>query len=145
MTPQTPPQPLARNIQQALRREPVVLAYLFGSHAHGRADSESDVDIAVLADSSLSRGERQTLRLKLMRTCAEALTLPIERIDLVVLQDVPVLLQYNVIRGGLLLCAKNPSVRPAYEFAVEQSYDDERPLLEREADLTFERILSHGQ
>src|SRR5438045_416233 len=89
---------ITRAIVDACRPFPVTVAYLFGSHACGIADDESDVDIAVLVEASLTPQERGRLKLKLLRRLAESL--PIDAIDVVLLQDVPVLLQYNVIRHG---------------------------------------------
>lgn len=124
------------------RSQPVVLAYVFGSHARGMADAESDIDIAVLTDPSLSKDERFDLRFRLMRHLAVSKNIPVEKIDLVVLQDVPVLLQYNVIRNGQMLFERSAGVRHDFEFSVEQRYEDEAPSLDREADMTIQRILN---
>ena len=134
---------LEKSILHVCESHPVTLAYLFGSHAMGRADSESDVDIAVLAPPELTKEERHQLKIQLALSCTRKTGLPIEKIDVVILQDVPVLLQLNVIRRGKLLFAKDPGARGAFEIGVEQAYDDERPYLERETDLTLQRILSH--
>ena len=45
---------------------PVLVAYLFGSHAVGRAGPASDYDIAVLCAPELSSAERGLWRLKLI-------------------------------------------------------------------------------
>ncbi|MDB5310173.1 MAG: nucleotidyltransferase [Gemmataceae bacterium] len=137
-------QRLPAAIQAICRAHPVVLAYLFGSHARGTADSESDVDIAVLADESLTPLARSELRFRLMRTLAENLALPLEQIDLILLQDVPSLLQRNVIRGGSVLFARDTRARREFELFVDRRYEDESPDLEREATITVERILSHA-
>lgn len=142
MAPTQPVPRLAAKIADVCRRHPVVLVYLFGSHARGDADSESDVDLAVLVDASLTPLQRHRLRLRLLRDAADALDLPLEHLDVVTLQDVPVLLQYNVLRTGQLLFAKTPAARQAFERSVEQRYEDVRPYLEREAELTLQRILS---
>jgi uncharacterized protein len=136
-------QRLRQSIKPVLHSQPVVLAYVFGSVARGTADSESDLDIAVLTLPSLSKEQRFDLRLKLHRLLAEALHVDLEQVDLIILQDVPTLLQYNVLRNGQLLFALSPSVHHAFELSVEQRYEDESPYLEREAKMTIERILSH--
>jgi len=140
--------PLPTGLPQAIasvcRAHPVTVAYLFGSHARGTADAESDLDIAVLARSSLSKEERHTLKLHLGRALAEVVSASAGEIDIVVLQDVPVLLRYNVVRTGLPVFGATPSARRAFEFDTERRYEDERPLLDREADLTLDRILSRA-
>lgn len=131
------------SLAAACASQPIVLAYLFGSHARDAADDESDIDIAILAEASLSKEERHRLRLKLMRDFADALGLPVEKMDVVVLQDVAILLQYNVIRQGRPFAVQDRSTKIEYELGVERRYDDEAPFLTQEADLTFQRILSH--
>lgn len=138
LLPTVPTQPIA----DACRPEPVVLAYLFGSHARGTADAESDIDIAVLADPHLPAEARAELRLHLMQTFAEALHVPVERLDVVVLQDAPLLLRYNVVRGGRPLFTRDAAARRAFERSVERSYDDQRLSLAQEADRTLDRLLS---
>src|SRR5437016_2520034 len=103
MVPALLAQRLVAGIPGVLSPYPVELAYLFGSHARETADDESDVDIAVLANPALSQDERRDLRFDLLPACSQGLSLPITTIDLIVLQDVPALLQYNVIRHGQVL------------------------------------------
>jgi len=136
-------QRLTTTIRTICHSQPVVLAYLFGSHARGTVDADSDIDLAILADASLLPLQRSELRFRLMRTLAEELNVPLEQIDLIILQDVPSLLQHNVIRNGRVLFARETSARREFELAVERRYDDESPYLEREADITVKRILSH--
>jgi len=128
-------------IARVCRREPVRLAYLFGSYAWGEPDEESDVDIAVLADAKLSHDARWALRLRLIGACAEALRVPSDKLDVVVLQDVPVLLRSNVILG-IPVFQRSRSERVLFELRTEQEWDDERYYLERENAITRERILS---
>src|SRR5580704_4253653 len=123
------PHPLDHGIRLACAGLPVTLVYLFGSHARGTADTESDVDVAVLAAPTLSKVQRHDLRLELSRTIAGALGMPLERIDVVVLQDVPVLLRYNVIRCGRPIISGGSAARATFEVQTEQSYEDERPML----------------
>lgn len=144
MPPSMLPTGLPEAIVSVCRAHPVTVAYLFGSHARGTADAESDIDVAVLADPSISKEERHALKLTLGRALASALPPSAGEIDIVVLQDVPVLLRYNVVRTGLPVFATTLSARRAFEFDTERRYEDERPLLDREADLTLDRILSRA-
>ncbi len=136
---------LSETIQALSRTHPVILAYVFGSQARGTADAHSDLDIALLLDASLSPEERFDLRLSLRRALATALEIDPDTLDLVILQDVPVLLRYNILRGGRLLFTTTTSARHAFELAVEEAYEAESPYLDREAAITLERILSHAR
>jgi predicted nucleotidyltransferase len=86
-----PPSPLPTGLLEAIASvcqvHPDTVAYLFGSHARGTADAERDLDIAVLADSSLSAEQRRTLRFTLLRVLATRFGLPIDRLDVVMLQE----------------------------------------------------------
>lgn len=142
MTPKLLSKDLPAAVRKVCARHPIVLAYLFGSQASGHADAESDCDIAVLAEASLSKEERFTLRLRLMRELSEEIGCPMEMMDVIMLQDVPVLLQYNVIRRGECLFTRSPGDTHAFLYDVETRYEDALPVLEQETQLTMERILS---
>lgn len=117
-------------------------AYLYGSYATGKADRESDLDIAVLASPGLSNGERYALRLAISARLRRALGERAPELDLTILQDIPILLQYNVIRRGIRIYEGNREERIEYELGVEREYDDECPMLNEECDIILERILS---
>ena len=132
---------LPQLIAATCKRHPIALAYLFGSHARGTADDESDIDIGILAEANLSKAERSDLKLRLIRELSDALSVPMEQVDVVILQDVPALLQFNIIRNGKVVFGKKQSAD--YILAVERAYEDESPYLDREAEVTIQRILAH--
>lgn len=76
----------------------VLFAYLFGSRADEKARSDSDWDIAVYLDESLSAQQRFRVRLGLTADL-DAL----ERVDLAVLNDAPPLLAHRALLGKRLL------------------------------------------
>ncbi len=140
--PNSSPPSLSEKVAQACRTAPLSLVYLFGSHARGTADAESDVDIAVLAAPTLSPQERRALRMDLLTRFVQALSPDVPDVDLIILQDVPILLQYNVIRGGKLIAAAPGADRIGYELDVERRYEDESPALDEQTELTLHRILA---
>ena len=84
----------------------VAAAYLFGSHAVGRAHRESDVDVGVLLDWQRhpSRGARCDARVRIGSALIAALHE--NAIDVVVLHDAPPLLGRRIItEGHRVLCA----------------------------------------
>jgi predicted nucleotidyltransferase len=131
-------------VQLICRQYPVTVAYVFGSFARGDIDAESDLDIAVRLDDRMSPRERHLVRLQLMQACTAALHLDLELIDIIVLQDVPVLLQYNVVCTGVPIRLQNGEARTQYELDVEQRYNKELSRLDRDSAQILTRIVSAG-
>jgi predicted nucleotidyltransferase len=91
----------AQAIGRALAPLPEVkAALLFGSRASGRARHNSDVDVAVLLDPSLPP-EEPRLR---FRRLFEALgtELASDRVDLVILNEAPPALAFQVLKHGVV-------------------------------------------
>jgi predicted nucleotidyltransferase len=105
---------LKLNLNEAIKRleklfasKGVVLVYLFGSHAEGTASASSDLDLAVLLPGyQLSVGE---LYLKLITDIQK--TINTERFDLLLLNNASPVMQYEVVRSGKVIYARNESAR----------------------------------
>ncbi len=104
----------------------VILAYLFGSQAEGRARSSSDVDIAVLLPWDTPRGRYAEARLSLVDDLMAALQTG--KVDLVLLNEAPPLLMHQVAKHGRILY-EDPDTRPAIDFVVRAAarYFDAAP------------------
>lgn len=87
---------MARDDRQLPRLK---LAIRFGSTVEGRARSDSDVDIAVLAERELTLAEQS----EVVAALAQRFQFPEDRIDLVDLQNASPLLQHEVAEKGELL------------------------------------------
>ena len=133
---------IERAVAEMAEKESLTAAYLHGSHATGHADAESDIDIALLPPRTLSPDERWELRLRFITSLMTQFPKEADTFDVVILQDVPVLLRYNVIRRGRPLYEHTRAERLDFEIATEREYEDEEPYLRREADITLRRILS---
>ncbi len=96
----------------------VKFAYLFGSMANNSTGPLSDLDIAVYLDG---RRNCFTTRLHLMEALAKELAS--ERFDLVVLNQAPVVLQFEVIKHGKVLKENKPR-RITFETQVLREYLD---------------------
>src|SRR5947207_1209660 len=90
---------LVERLKKALDPRPEVLeAYLFGSQARGDTHPQSDVDVAVYVDHALAGdppfGYAADITTELMGA--------LERndVDVVVLNDAPLLLYHRVLRDG---------------------------------------------
>jgi len=84
----------------------ILLAYLFGSHARNEAGPLSDIDLAVLLKPAASK----ELFAKKLRMLKELTTLfaGID-IDLVILNEAPLVLKFNILKDSkpLYICDNN--------------------------------------
>ena len=129
-------------VRELLNKQKYVkLAYLFGSVAEGKEGKLSDVDIAVFLDESLSKKERFDLQLKLISGLTGILKT--DRIDLIVMNDAPLLLKYNIIKHGKIL-KYNIETRVKVESRILSDYLDMKYYIDRHTDLAIERIAKKG-
>ncbi|MFL6194498.1 MAG: type VII toxin-antitoxin system MntA family adenylyltransferase antitoxin [Thermoanaerobaculia bacterium] len=118
----------------------VASAYLFGSHAEGRAHRESDVDVGVLLrwDRHPTSYDRSEMRIRLgsdlisVTGCNE--------VDVVILNDAPPLLGRKVIYDGIRLFLGDPGVDHAYVRDVQILAADLEPWLNRLRKLRLEAL-----
>ena len=118
-----------RTIQARLKKYfthgpyPVQFAYLFGSHARGQALPYSDVDVGVYLDEP-DKGARFDIGLSLMGDLER--TLHRDDVDVVVLNEAPPRLAYNIIKHKPLY-SRDERARARIETAILSRYFDERP------------------
>jgi len=100
----------------------VEFAYLFGSQVSGRTGTLSDIDIAVCVDV---QEDRLLYRLKLL----ERLQCLVGHVpvDLVVLNDAPPVLKYEVVKYGRVL-KENKDARVIFESRTLSEYLDTEHL-----------------
>ena len=131
----------ARMIEEIAQRYGLELIILFGSRAKGNPHAESDCDVAVKAGESFPLEESERLRWEtaLEEELAVVLAVP-EGLDLVVLNEAPSLLAYEVARSGRPLYERDSLVFRRFQSSAYLRYfDDERLYLKRKAYLK-ERI-----
>lgn len=89
-----------------------MLAYLFGSLAHG--DTGQDVDLAILP----GRKSLASLRQKLWQI------LDTQRLDLVNLKTAPPVLRFEIIKNGRLIYKRDENAENNFELATLKLYKD---------------------
>lgn len=110
---------LPGRINSLLAQTPQVqFAYLFGSSARGDTGPLSDIDIAVFLSRRVATFD---YRLRLIESLARALGT--EHFDLVTLNDAPLLLKFEAIRGGRVI-KENKRKRVEFETKVLSEYLD---------------------
>jgi len=110
----------------------VRLVYVFGSAADPARSAVGDVDLAVLADPPLSLDELGRRQADL----AEATGAPI---DLVSLNDAPIVLAHEVVEGGRCLFARDDDIETEFVTRTRTRYWDFAPYRETQWRLAGER------
>ena len=114
--------------------EKVLLAFLFGSYARGRAGTHSDVDLGVLVGHDTDLDDPYRLQSELQRGVGK--TLHRYDVDLILLNEAPLTLRYQVVRYGQVLFEREEGLRRWYWRRVVNEWFDTQPMRDR-----FFRIL----
>jgi len=130
-----------QKLMKTLSKCPVIAAYLFGSVVRGGLGPLSDLDVALLFDTSVGKSERFDLRLRLS---SELSALMGRRVDLVILNDVPVHLAFEVIKDGRIISCRDNAARVDFEKDVLSRYLDRRFYDKRHAETVLGLIASRG-
>lgn len=101
----------------------VRFSYLFGSRAAGRANGESDVDIAVSFDPSIPPEERADRLLRLGTRLERALQTPVDLVDLA---DAPFRLAGRIVTERIVLTGHDEPDRVRFEEQTLSRYFDVR-------------------
>jgi predicted nucleotidyltransferase len=124
----------------------VQLAYLFGSHARGEAGPLSDIDIAVLLRAPCTRQEAFDLRLKIIGGLVRVLGT--DDVDVIVLNEAPLALQYRVLRDGRVIYCRDRQAMIEHRARTMSYYLDFKPFLDRHEAAILDRArrgeLLHG-
>ena len=128
-----------QNLKPLFEKLPIDVVYLYGSKAKGRSDQLSDYDFGVLFKKGLSSKKRFNLILALFSQIGKKLGVAEERIDVVDLEEAPLLLQFNTILGKVIYC-RNEKRRVDFETYVMGRYHDEHYHLERYLEQTILKI-----
>ena len=134
---------VAARLEAAFQEPPmpgIASAYLFGSHAEGRAHRESDVDVGVLLDWSVhpSRAGRFDVRVRLGSWLIGVLH--VNAVDVVVLNDVAPHLGRRIVTTGRRLARADPEADHAYVRDVQLRAADLEPFLRRMRRIKLEAI-----
>ena len=124
------------------KQEHVKLAYLFGSVAEGKEGKLSDVDLAVFLDESLSKLERFRLQLKLISELTSILKT--DRIDLTVMNNAPLTLNYEIIKANHPLLVRDEGQKIDFEHRILSCYLDRRYYDKRWAAEFLKKVAERG-
>ena len=121
-------------------RADVLVAYLFGSHAEGRAHRESDVDVAVLLDRATHADSRDRFEARVALSSDLIGLLHCNEVDVVVLNDAPPLLARRIVREGLQVHCADAEAEHAFRRNVQLRAADLAPFLSRTRRVMLEAL-----
>lgn len=124
------------------KQKHIKLAYLFGSAAKGKAGKLSDIDIAVLLDESLNKKERFDLQLKLI--CDITTLLRTDKIDMVVINDASLSLNYEIIKANYPIFFRDRAEKIDFEQGVMSRYLDRRYYEKRASSEFLKKVAVKG-
>jgi hypothetical protein len=135
--------PIADAARRALQssEQPIVAAYLFGSHAAGHPHRESDVDVAVLLDATKAPGAGDRGRRALAMAGDLIAATHVNRVDVLVLNDAPPELAAHVLREGVRLVCRNEEADRAFTRRTLLLAADQAPFLRRTRRLKLEAVV----
>lgn len=119
----------------------VVAVYLFGSVAQGKAHQQSDIDVALLFDSTL---DRQSIHDRTLAVGTLLETHLPTAIDVVALNTAPLLLQFQILQKGVLILEHNRTQRCLFQMRSMSRYYDAKPFLHYQQQQAIKRIQTQG-
>ncbi|MHA1300337.1 MAG: type VII toxin-antitoxin system MntA family adenylyltransferase antitoxin [Candidatus Helarchaeota archaeon] len=116
---------MSRNILE--KDKDVLLGYIFGSYAKNTQNKLSDIDFAIF----LKKNKKDYLINKRMEYIGKLIEIfKINEVDLVILNNAPIFLQYVIIKTGNLIFSRDEKTRVKYETRVIRDYLDIKPLFD---------------
>ena len=112
----------------------VLFAYLYGSYVYNSDDFKSDIDVAVYLKSS---DIKQYLKKEEELTIELVTKIHKDRIDLRILNVLPLLLQYHVLKGGIPIFVREEKERVDFETRVMNRFFELKPYIDE-----YQRMLS---
>lgn len=128
---------MKKTLKNKLNGSGVAIAYLFGSSVTGLKHKKSDIDIGIVFEKTPPLSSLDTYT-KLYTLFSEIY--PNKEIDVVLLEDAPLSLQFEVIKYGKVLYEKDTNLRLDYEEKTLLKYADFLPLEEEMERTILERI-----
>lgn len=110
-----------------LEKDPdILLAYLFGSQAQGETGPLSDIDLAVLLKPASKRGFFEK---KLTLLSELAAIFGRDDLDLVILNEAPLVLKYHILKDGKPLFIRDEELHINIIQKTISEYLDFKPIL----------------
>jgi len=113
-----PEQAVNEIIERCKQEEAIVAVYLFGSAASGKMKSSSDLDLALLLESSSDEA------FPVLKFSSDLEKISSRRIDLIILNRSGELLKHQVRRFGKVIFERDKNKRIKFEISGRKRYED---------------------
>ncbi|MCD6515125.1 MAG: nucleotidyltransferase domain-containing protein [Candidatus Odinarchaeota archaeon] len=115
----------------------IIFAYLFGSYATGKVWAMSDIDIAVYVDPR-KVNDLFKLKLRLLGMLNDAFKT--DKIDLVILNEAPPVLKYEILVKGILIFTKDKEIHTEFYLRATKEYFDFQYILDKNYEAVKEAL-----
>lgn len=112
-------------LKHILSRFPIWQAYLFGSHAHGIVTPLSDIDLAILYESTV---DKDAIESQLFAELSQALKT--DNIDIIDIATASPLLAHRAVLRGIPIIAQSAHDTAMLKTKILHAYEDTRHLRE---------------
>lgn len=130
-------------LSRMLTNFPVMLAYLYGSTARGRATPLSDIDIALVVNKDeFDPVDRLKLELEIEEQIVNACEL--RQAEVRIINDAPIIFRGEVVNDGILLYSRSEEFRVDFETFTRSEYFDFLPVAALHREAYFERLRTRG-
>jgi len=113
-----PEQAVNEIIERCKQEEAIVAVYLFGSAASGKMKSSSDLDLALLLESSSDEA------FPVLKFSSDLEKISSRRIDLIILNRSGELLKHQARRFGKVIFERDKNKRIKFEISGRKRYED---------------------
>lgn len=134
-------QTLLAAVRRALEPlDEVAAALVFGSRAQGRAREDSDIDVAVLLRKEPPAEHRKDELRRLIEALGSELAS--DRLDVIVLDDAPPVLAFQVLKHGKEALVRDPVALHRYRVRTYSLHADYAPIERFFREVTRRRALA---
>ena len=129
-----------KKVNSILKEKEVIFSYLYGSITQNKLSQLSDIDIAVYLKEDVNKYSRHRIRLELIGKLESIFGS--KRVDLVILNDIGILLSFEIINSGIVLYQSDELKRLEFEENTIKFYLDFKPIADAYNKIQKETILS---
>lgn len=116
-----------------IKYETIIFAYIFGSFVQNKLKAGSDIDIAIYLEEDLGAD----IYIEIKNTLSDDIK---REVDLVILNEAPPLLKYEIYKNNLLLFTRNKTIESNQKVKTLFQYNDMKRYLDLSYNKTIERL-----